>query len=258
MKIGVLGAGNMGGAILQGLVNKVDPSSLFVLNPVNPRVSELQKKLGFQLFNEPTAFKSQQLDVVIATVPAPVTVTVLKQLNGINPETVIISAAGGIRIKEVKTALPNNPVVAIIPNTPVAINQGTIATTFEQQINEQSKQTANQVLSLLGDVIIASEPKLGIMGTVGGCGPAFVDVFMDAMADAAVEEGLDRKTAYQVIASMVAGSGKLAFNTGKTPADLKDQVTSPGGTTIKGVTELEANGFRNAIIKAIKSSNGSM
>ncbi|MBW1606124.1 pyrroline-5-carboxylate reductase [Lactobacillus sp. Sy-1] len=258
MKIGILGVGNMGGAILSGLVNKVAASSIYALNPVNPRVDALKNELGFNLFSDPTELKKQELDVVISTVPAQINVKLLKSLNGINNNTVIISAAGGIKISQVKEALPNNPIVAIIPNTPVSINHGTIATSFEKDISESSKQSALKVLELLGDVIVTKEANLGIMGTVGGCGPAFVDIFMDAMADAAVEEGLDRATAYQVISSMVSGSGQLAFQTGKTPAELKDQVTSPGGTTIKGVTTLDENGFRNAVVKAIKSSNETM
>ncbi|MHA8263805.1 pyrroline-5-carboxylate reductase [Lactobacillaceae bacterium Melli_B3] len=257
MKIGILGVGNMGGAIVEGLANKLDPQNIYAMNPTNPRVSKLSEQIGFKLFNNLNGIKSAGLDAIISTIPAPITVKTLSKLEGIDSSTIIISAAGGIKIHEIKAVLPSSPIVAIIPNTPVSINHGTIAASFDD-VNESVEKSATKILSLLGDVISTREPNLGIMGTVGGCGPAFVDVFMDAISDAAVESGLDRKTAYQVISSMVSGSGQLAFETGKTPSELRDQVTSPGGTTIQGVTELEANGFRNAVIKAIRKANGSM
>ncbi len=104
-------------------------------------------------------------------------------------------------------------------------------------------------------MITVPESQLGIVGVVGGCGPAFVDVFMDALGDAAVKYGLDRQTAYQLIASMVKGSGALAYHSKLTPAQLRDQVTSPGGTTIRGVEALEKAGFRYAVIDAVNKAN---
>ncbi|MEJ6400922.1 pyrroline-5-carboxylate reductase [Nicoliella lavandulae] len=257
MKIGVLGVGNMGSAIIEGLANKVDAKNIYAMNHDNPRVTKLSQQIGFELFNDLKQFKQITLDAIIATIPAPITVDTLAQLDGIDQNTVIISAAGGVKIESIKEVLPNNPIVSIVPNTPVSVNAGTIATCFDAA-SDKAQVIATNILNLLGNVITTKEANLGIMGTVGGCGPAFVDLFMDAMADAAVESGLDRNSAYEVIASMVAGSGQLAFKTGKTPAELKDQVTSPGGTTIQGVTELEANGFRNAVIKATKRANSDM
>ncbi|WP_429971878.1 pyrroline-5-carboxylate reductase dimerization domain-containing protein [Fructilactobacillus sp. Tb1] len=95
-----------------------------------------------------------------------------------------------------------------------------------------------------------------MVGTVAGCGPAFVDVFLGALSDAAVQNGLDRETSYQVAAAMVMGSAKMALDTKLNPAELKDQVTSPGGSTIKGVVALDANGFRNAVNQAVNKANG--
>ncbi len=112
------------------------------------------------------------------------------------------------------------------------------------------------VLDSLGDVIEVPERQLDIIGVIGGCGPAFVDVMMDAMSDAAVKHGLDRQTAYEVIASMVKGTGTLAYDSKLAPALLRDQVTSPAGTTIKGVEALEKNGFRYAMMDAVNKANG--
>ena len=93
-----------------------------------------------------------------------------------------------------------------------------------------------------------------MIGSVGGSAPAFVDVFIEALSDAAVLYGIDRKSSYQIVEQMIKGSAELALETGKHPAELKDGVTSPGGTTIKGIAALEANGFRHAVIEAVKQT----
>ena len=144
----------------------------------------------------------------------------------------------------------------MIPNTPVAVNAGTIGLTLPEEIPEENANKIITFLELLGDVIPVSEEQLEIVGVIGGCGPAFVDVFMDAMSDGAVANGMGRQTAYRLISSMVKGTGKLVFDTKKLPAELRDQVTSPAGTTIKGVLALEKNRFRYAVIDAINKAAG--
>ncbi|WP_373842759.1 pyrroline-5-carboxylate reductase [Limosilactobacillus sp.] len=255
MKITVVGVGNMGGAIIKGLTNSgID--DLRGMNPTNSRVSKLAEQLNFTLFHTAAEVINDQPDVVILTTPANVTVAVAKQLNGLAPQTVIISAAAGITQRQLKAVLPNNQIATIIPNTPVAVNAGTIGLALPHDGAESAQPVINHVLNQLGDIITVAEDKLDIVGVIGGCGPAFVDVFMDALSDAAVKYGLDRQTAYELIASMVKGSGTLAHDTGKAPAELRDQVTSPAGTTIKGVEALEKHGFRYAIIDAVNRANG--
>lgn len=254
MKITVIGVGNMGSAIIKGLLNRGN-DEVAGMNPVNPRVSKLAKKAGFALYHSGEEVVSQKPDVVVLTTPAPVTLSVLKKLQGLGKKTVIISAAAGIRIAEISQLFLDNPVAAIIPNTPVAVNAGTIGLALSENTPAPAYDKINHVLSQLGDVITVPESQLGIVGVVGGCGPAFVDVFMDALGDAAVKYGLDRQTAYQLIASMVKGSGALAYHSKLTPAQLRDQVTSPGGTTIRGVEALEKAGFRYAVIDAVNKAN---
>ena len=144
----------------------------------------------------------------------------------------------------------------MIPNTPVAVKAGTIGLALSKDLSATATATIKELLGKIGDVIIVKEADLDIIGVVGGCGPAFVDVLMDAFADAAVKHGLNRQTAYRVVASMIKGSGTLATQTGLAPALLRDQVTSPGGTTIKGVSALEARGFRGAAIAAVDAASG--
>lgn len=255
MKITVVGVGNMGGAIIRGLVNSgVDEIS--GLNPTNPRVSKLAKQLGFKLFTTASEVIAYQPDVVILTTPANITLAVAKELDGLPSSTIIISAAAGVRQHDLQEVLPNNAIATMIPNTPAAVNAGTIGLALSTRDGAATSTAVTHVLNQLGDVIMVDEDKLDIVGVVGGCGPAFVDVFMDAMSDAAVKHGLDRQTAYKLIASMVKGTGALAYDTEKSPAALRDEVTSPAGTTIKGVEALEKHGFRFGVIDAVNKANG--
>lgn len=126
--------------------------------------------------------------------------------------------------------------------------------TFGQHMNETTHQIVS-LMKLLGDVISVSEDQLNIVGTIGGCGSAFIDVIMDALSDAAVKHGLDREKAYQLVSSMVAGTGKLALESKLSPSTLRDQVTSPGGTTIRGVQALEKHGVRFAMMDAVDEAS---
>ena len=252
-KVAIVGTGSMGSAILEGLA-KTKQVNLVATNHPNPRAKQLADQLKIKLYERNQDLIAEQPDVVILTVPVPVTLDVAKELAGLTAGTVVMSAAVGVTANDLQAVLPQAGVVPFVPNTPVAINAGTIGVAFNDQLSADQRQLANQVLDLLGDVISVPEERMDIVGTVGGCGPAFVDVMMDAMSDAAVAKGLDRATAYQLIASMVKGSGALASQSGLTPSQLRDQVTSPAGTTIRGVMALEANGFRRAVIEAINKS----
>lgn len=250
MKIAVVGVGSMGGAIVQGL-NNLDKYDLLALNPENPRVDKLAREFKFQLVHDPQSLIKLQPDVVILTTPAPVTVEVAGQLSGLDSHTIVISAAAGVKRADLKAVLGENPVATMIPNTPVSVNAGTIGLAMDAKLDQPIQDTIIKLLNDLGDVIQVPEEQLAIVGVIGGCGPAFVDVFMDAMSDAAVKHGLSRQTAYRLISSMVKGSGTLAYDTRKSPAELRDQVASPAGTTIRGLAELEKYGFRYGVIKAV-------
>lgn len=254
MKVTVIGVGSMGGAIVKGLI-RAKQFKVSAMNPVNPRVSKLADQLGFDLVNQAEEVASLDPGLVILTTPAPVTIDVARQLTNLPTKAIVVSAAAGVTHDQLSAALPHNVIANIIPNTPVAVNAGTIGLALAGGTPDKAKQMIQDVLGSLGDVITVPESQLDIIGVVGGCGPAFVDVMMDAMSDAAVKGGMNRQTAYQVIASMVKGSGTLAYASKLAPALLRDQVTSPGGTTIKGVEALEKGNFRFAVMDAINAAN---
>ena len=239
-KIAVIGVGHMGSAIIKGLVKSSPDNIIIGENPTNPRVNDLAQQLGFDLIDNLLDLNNLKPDIVILTTPAPLTLQVAKGLD-LDKKTIIISAAAGVSYEDL--------------HIPVSINSGTIGLFLPEDMESDIKVEIEDFLAQLGDIITVKEDQLSIVGTIAGCGPAFVDVFLDALGDAGVLNGLSRSVANKLAASMVKGSSSLAYDSPLAPAQLRDQVCSPGGTTIKGVVDLEKNGFRYSIISAINKAN---
>lgn len=257
MKVVCYGAGQMGGAMIRGLLKSgfVTAENLFVRGGSNGTAEALQAELGFRLLRKEEDLNTADV-IIIATIPK-VVASVLKELKGsLKKEAIVISVAGEPSLGILQSGLSSRTLVArAIPNTPVQICAGMTGVTFSANFNETQKDMVLELFKALGDVIEVPEAKLGTVGTVAGCAPAFVDLFMEALADAAVLNGLTRKEAYQIIPQMVQGAGKLMQETGSHPGELKDQVCSPGGSTIRGVAVLEQYGLRNAVIQAVNRAN---
>ena len=143
------------------------------------------------------------------------------------------------------------PVIRISPNTPVAIGEGIVLYTCSFEVTKEEKEAFEAALSMCGLVTEIPENLHAVGGTLSGCGPAFTDMYIEALADGAVACGLPRKQALAIAAQMVVGSGKLLLESGRHPGELKDAVCSPGGTTIQGVRALEEKGFRAAAMDAV-------
>ena len=178
MKITIIGVGNMGSAIMKGL-SRTQNFTLSAMNPVNSRVTSLAEKLGFKLVNTNSEVVNLTPDIVILTTPAPITTAVAKELAVLNDHTIFISAAAGITHADLAKVLPNKEIVNIIPNTPVEVNAGTIGLALPTGISAEAISKVMTVLDSLGDVIEVPERQLDIIGVIGGCGPAFVDVMMN-------------------------------------------------------------------------------
>lgn len=256
MKIGFIGAGHMGSAMIKGLLRAkvVSPAEVFVKGGSSGSTEVLQQQIGFQLITDMNAL--HECEVVFIATGAAIAMKVLEEAAPtFRKGTIVISVATGHTVQEAQLLVgPDIAVVHAIPNTPVSVNQGMIGAAFGEMSLEQKEQ-AFSVLRSLGDVIEVKESLLGTFGTVAGCSPAFVDIFIEALADGAVREGMPRTLAYQVIEQMVLGTATLAMESKKHPGELKDGVTSPGGSTIKGVAALEKNGFRYAVMDAVKEAN---
>ncbi len=170
-------------------------------------------------------------------------------------DIVLISMAAGVSIEKICliAGLPV-PVIRIMPNTPVAVGEGVVLYCTNNEVTSDDEKTFLHFMSSAGLVDRIDEKLIDAASAVSGCGPAFAYMFMEALSDGAVECGLSREKALSYASQMLLGSAKLLQHTGEHPGKLKDNVCSPGGSTIKGVHALENNGFRNGVIDAVKAS----
>lgn len=255
MKIGVIGAGNMGGAMIKGWLNAgVKPQDIIVKGGSSPQTETLQKELHFTIIDDYKDLSTCNL-IILAT-PSKIITKVLEEVYlAIEDETIpIISIAAGIIMKELESVTSKTyPLSISIPNLAVQVNEGILATVFSPATTSEQKDTILNALSMLGKVVITGEEGLDFIMTITGCGPAIVAEFIEGISDSAVKYGLPRSMSYDLIAQMLIGTSALVLEERIHPAILKDGVTSPSGVTIKGVLKLQEEGFQGAIHKAIRA-----
>ncbi|WEV37044.1 pyrroline-5-carboxylate reductase [Lactobacillus sp. ESL0677] len=252
MKIGFIGAGKIGSSMILGLLQAgISEKDLYVFNGGHQSAQKLAAEHSLQLVDDYADFNG--CTAVVVAVGGPVINTILQKLGQVY-HGIILSTGGGDLVKVNREATDDTAFAKIVPNTPVQIGEGITAISFIPNEKQTVINVVKELLGKLGDVYVVPENLLGIYGTVSGCAPAYVDLMIEALSDAAVQNGVKRAEAYPMIEKMILGTAKLALTTEKLPEELKDEVTTPGGTTIKGVVKLEEAGFRNALIQAINAS----
>lgn len=253
MKIGFIGVGKIGQAIIKGLLSsQVNNQDIMVLKSQHHTAQKVAQQYYLSLANDYSALNVNE--VLIVAVPQSALKAILEQLK-VHYHGLIVSTSGG-DLMAVNAELPvDTSFVKAVPNTPVQINAGITALSFTDQEPEAQRNLVINLFQKLGQVYVVPEKLLGIYGTVAGCTPAFVDIMMEALSDTAVINGIPRQQSYQIITQMLLGTAQLAQKTQQHPGQLKDEVTTPGGSTIRGVAELEATGFRNALIQAVQAAN---
>ena len=253
MKLAFIGTGNMGGALARAASEKKE-NELFLVNRHPEKAELLRREIGGTVTDHETAVR--EADYLFIGVK-PVTLSALSDtlrplLAEKKEHCVIVSMVAGVRVEEVQKLLGvQGPVIRIMPNTPVAVGEGMILYTPSEEITDKDLEDFLDAMFRAGRFMKVEERLMEAGMAVSGCGPAYVDLFVEALADAAVACGLPRRDAVMLSAQMVLGSAKLILESGKHPGVLKDEVCSPGGTTIQGVRELEAHGFRSAVIEAV-------
>lgn len=195
-------------------------------------------------------------DVVVVAVKPYMIESVLAPISAQLAGKVVLSVAAGWDCAAYERVIPGTSHLSTVPNTPVAINEGVIACEKTSTLDRAQHDLVFSLLELLGSPVEVESRLLSVAGTVGGCSPAFIAMVIEALGDAAVKHGIPRATAYQMVSQMVAGTAKLQLASGAHPGAMKDAVCSPGGTTIRGVAELEAAGMRSAFIRAIDAIEG--
>ena len=253
MKVGFIGFGNMAQALAAGLAasGALQPGQIGACARDRAKLHRNTEPHGFLAFDDAAGVAGFADVVVVAVKPYQVE-AVLAPVKGMLAGKVVVSVAAGMTFDRYEEILaPGTHHLSTIPNTPVAVCEGIVVCERCHSLSEAEWQSVQALLSHVGLVVTVDTAQLGIAGTVCGCGPAFVAMFIEALADAAVKHGIVRADAYRMASQMVVGTGKLQLATGQHPAVMKDAVCSPGGTTIVGVAELERKRFRGAVIDAV-------
>lgn len=257
VKIGFIGFGNMASAMADGWIasGEVPAANLFACAGRYDALVGRCEARGMNALRDAREV-AEAADVVVVAIKPYMIDVVLPPIADVLADKAVLSVAAGWSCALYEELLPGVRTLSTVPNTPVSINEGVIACEGETTLDPAQEELVKGLLALLGSVVEVESRLLSVAGTVGGCSPAFVAMVIEALGDAAVKHGIPRATAYQMVSQMMAGTAKLQLATGAHPGAMKDAVCSPGGTTIRGVAELEAAGMRSAFIRAIDAIEG--
>lgn len=254
-KIGFIGVGNMGEAILQSIFKSdllpVEDVYIFDLNA--KKVRALQEEFGVLTAQSASAMVAA-CDIVLLAVKPNVCGAVLKECaDAINGKAIISIVTGWSR-KDLSAIVPQARILRVMPNTPCMVGEGMTALEMDHTLRVEELEFAKKLFEANGRVVLVPAHLMAGVTGVSGSGPAYVYLFIEAMADAGVRTGIPRDMAYMLAAQTVVGAGKMVLETGKHPGALKDAVCSPAGTTIEAIAALERAGFRAAILDAVEVS----
>lgn len=254
MRIAFIGGGNMGEAMIRCLIDKglARPNDILASDVVETRRSHLKKQHGIETtsINRSAAEKA---DVVVLAVKPNAVPEALADLKGrTRADQTVISIAAGVTLARLTKGLDRQSVVRAMPNTPAQIGEGMTVWTTSSEATEQDRERARTILGALGkQVFVADEKFIDMATAVSGSGPGYVFLIIESLVDAAVRIGLPRDMAVELVMETISGSVHLAQKSGKHPAELRNMVTSPGGTTAEGLHELEEGRLRALLARAI-------
>lgn len=250
--IGIIGIGNMGLAILKGLLKTNKKEDLIFTDVNKERCTQVREELGVPHAKNNALCAGQAKYVILAVKPQYFAQVLSDIRNNVTEEQVIISIAPGITTAQIKETLGGEKrVVRAMPNTPALLGEGMTGVCYDEKVfSQEEKETIGSIFRSLGRVRIVEEQLMSGVVCTSGSSPAYVYMFIEALADGGVKYGLPREAAYEMAAQTVLGCARMVLETGEHPGVLKDMVCSPGGTTIEGVSALEECGFRSAVIKA--------
>jgi len=263
IKLGLIGGGVMGEAILSRLISsqKYTGKQILVSEPQAERRDFLTKTYDVQVTKD-NLKAAQATEAVILAIKPQVFPTLVQELrtgllqySPANAYPVLLSILAGVSLNKLTAAFPHHPVIRAMPNTPATVGAGITALAPNHNVLPQHLAMAKDIFQMVGEVVELPESLIDAVTGLSGSGPAYVALLLEALSDGGVAAGLPRAIASQLALQTVLGTATLLQETKIHPAELKDRVTSPGGTTIAGVTELERGGFRAAIINAVLAAS---
>jgi pyrroline-5-carboxylate reductase len=258
LKIGLIGCGKMGGALLRGICVALDGAEelrISLCDAVPAAVKALRESLPVQVETGTPAQVAAEADLILLAVKPQDMQALCEGLAGLKGERLYLSIAAGLSLCDLERWLGGTQrVIRAMPNTPALVSAGAAAFARGSLATDADAALAKQILGGVGTVDEVSEKLLDAVTGLSGSGPAYVYTVIEALADGGVLMGLPRATALRLAAQTVLGAAKMVLETSKHPAVLRDEVTSPGGTTIAGLEQLELQGLRGALIQAVRAS----
>ena len=252
--IGFIGAGNMASAMFKGIIKSglVKPNQIIISDINKERLEALKEELGVEITTDAKEVATKS-DIIIPSVKPHIQDSVLAEIKDIiTDEKLVVSIAAGKTIESMETVLGSDvKIVRSMPNTPALVGAGMSSLSPNKNISEEELNEVKAVFDSFGESEVVPESLIHSVIGASGSSPAYVFMFIEAMADGAVQHGMPRDKAYKFAAQAVLGSAKMVLETGMHPGALKDMVCSPGGTTIEAVRSLEKHGFKSAVIEAM-------
>lgn len=254
-KIGIIGCGNMGGAILYGaLKSNILPKENVYVYDINPDMIEKAKSWGVNIAcNDEEVCR--QSDIILLAVKPQNAAEALEQCKNALDGKAMMSIVAGVTVERLRNMISGTPrILRLLPNTPAMVFEGAFAICSDNDFTEEELAIATSIYKEIGSIEMIPEHLIDAACALNGGGPAYVAMFIEAMADGGVKQGLPRSTAYRLAAQTCLGAAKMILQEGIHPGELKDMVTSPGGTTIEGCEALEKGGMRGAVIECINAA----
>jgi len=253
MRFGIIGVGNMGEAILRGFVGSGNAAGteIAVFDPNAAKCRLLEKECGVRVAQSLEQLIKQS-DLLLISIKPNVCTYVFEENRECFAHKAVVSIAAGWGGERLRKALPESTrILRVMPNTPAMVGEGMIVFEAGDTLTSEEKSFAETLFLSVGEVVGADAKLMDAVTAVSGSGPAYVYLFIEALADGGVKAGLPRDLALRLAAQTVKGSAMMVSETGLHPGELKDRVCSPGGTTIDAVAVLEQKGFRGAVIAAV-------
>ena len=256
MKIGFIGCGNMATSIIKGIIRKqiIDAENIIASAKTKATLDRVQKELGVKVSTDNLEVTENSDILVLAVKPQYYPEVIVQIEDVVRKEQIVISIAPGKTLDWLQEQFGGSVrLVRTMPNTPALVGEGMTGACRNEYVTDEDYATVLQILGSFGEVETIPENLMDVCVSVSGSSPAYIYILIEAMADGAVADGMPRAQAYKFAAQSVLGSAKMVLETGKHPGELKDQVCSPGGTTIEAVRVLEEKGFRSSVIEAMKA-----
>lgn len=256
-KVGIIGAGAMGNAIIQGLLQAglVQPDHITASDSNKEALQRLQEAVPVQVASANSVLVQCSEVIIIAVKPNQVAGVLKEIASSVTREHLMISIAAGIRISTLEKNLPAGvPVIRVMPNVPALIGEGMSALALGAHAGKAEQSAAEVLFSALGKVVTLQEGELDAVTGISGCGPAYMAIIIEALADGGVKMGLSRQVALELAVQTMIGTARMVQVTGEHPAALKDRICSPGGSTISGVHVLEQGGLRGLLMDAVQTA----